>query len=452
MVVASPARSTVQPAIPPGLHLPVVVQTALFSQFRSWLLPLLRRRYGDVFTLRIAPNRLVVVLSRPGDIKTVFTGPASVFHAGEGNVILRPVMGEHSVLLVDEGEHRRVRKLLMPAFHGAALRGYQDLVTRLAKAEVRRWPTGRAFTSHDRMNALTLEIILQVVFGVTDPDRLDALRPLVRRIVAIGPVIMAGWFYPRLRNVGPWKRYRAVQRELDRVLYAEIAERRLADDLDQRDDVLSRLLRTTDDEAPDGGSDRLTDPELRDQLITLLLAGHETTATTLAWTLHELSRRPEALRAAQRAADEDDEEYLTAVTKEALRLRPVIYEVGRRLTEPADVGGYRIPAGSVVSPAIGLVQTDPAHYPDPEIFRPERFLDGQPAANTWIPFGGGVRRCLGAGFSLMEASVVLREVLRRYDVTPEKARPERQKARNITLVPARGARITVTPRRSATSG
>ncbi len=442
--------ATVAPTVaatdtPPGLRLPVLVQTVLFGQYRHRLLPLLRRRYGDIFTVRIAPaGRVIAVLARPEDIRTVFTGPANVFHAGEGNGILGPVMGQHSVLLVDEDKHRRVRRLLMPAFHGAALRGYQDLVGRLAVEEVSRWPAGRAFRSHDRMNALTLEIILQVVFGVTDPGRLATLRPLVRGIVAIGPMIMLGWFYPRLQKVGPWKRYMSFQNELDRVLYAEIAERRKADDLADRDDVLSRLLRTGTDD------DQLTDPELRDQLITLLLAGHETTATTLAWILHELARRPAELAAAQRAADAHDDEYLSAVAKEALRKRPVIYEVARKLTEPVDIGGYRLPAGTVVSPGIGLVQTDPAIYPEPEEFRADRFVDAQPPANTWIPFGGGVRRCLGAGFSLMEASVVLGEVLRRYDVRPDRARPEQQRARNITLVPARGARIVVTPRSGRT--
>jgi cytochrome P450 len=445
VAIRSDVPTTAQSATPPGLRLPVLVQTLLFGQYRSRLLPMLRRRYGDVFTMRIAPTgRLVVLLARPEDIRTVFTGPATVFHAGEGNAILGPVMGEHSVLLVDEDKHRRVRRLLMPAFHGAALRGYQDLVSRLAVAEVDRWPTGRTFRAHERMNALTLEIILQVVFGVTDQARLATLRPLVRGIVAIGPMIMLGWFYPRLQGIGPWKRYMAFQRELDRVLYAEIAERRQADDLADRDDVLSRLLRTDEADAPNDAG--LTDAELRDQLITLLLAGHETTATALAWCLHELARRPEVLRTAQRAADEHDDEYLSAVAKEALRKRPVIYEVARRLTQPVDIAGYRIPAGSVVAPGIGLVQTDPANYPEPDEFRPERFIGAQPAANTWIPFGGGVRRCLGAGFSLMEASVVLGEVLRRYDVRPDRARPEGQHARNITLVPARGARIAVTPR------
>jgi cytochrome P450 len=443
MAVVSNARPTVAP---PGPRLPVLVQTLLFGQYRHLLLPYLRRRYGDVFAVRIAPaSRTIVLLARPEDIRTVFAGSATVFHAGEGNAILGPIMGEHSVLLVDEDEHRRVRKLLMPAFHGSALRGYQDLVARLAKAEVDRWPAGRVFRGHDRMHALTLEIILQVVFGVTDPKRLAALRPLVRRIVAIGPLIMFGWFYPRLQRVGPWRRYMDVQRALDDVLYAEIADRRTADDLADRDDVLSRLLR--DDVS--GTDAPLTDAELRDQLVTLLLAGHETTATTLAWTLHELARRPEQLRAAQRAADAHDEEYLTAVAKEALRLRPVIYEVARKLKAPVDVGGHRLPAGAVVAPAIGLVQADAGHHPEPDDFRPERFLDGQPPANTWIPFGGGVRRCLGAGFSLMEASVVLGEVLRRFDIRPDRTRPERQQARNITLVPSRGARIAVTPRSPA---
>jgi cytochrome P450 len=292
------------------------------------------------------------------------------------------------------------------------------------------------------MHALTLEIILQVVFGVTDTARLAALRPLVRQVASVGTFTMMGLFDRRLRGIGPWRRFGEGLRALDALLYAEIAQRRAADDLAERDDVLSRLLRIDDE------GDRLTDAELRDQLVTLLLAGHETTATTLAWMLHELARRPAALRRAQRAADERDEEYLTAVAKEALRLRPVVYEVARKLTEPVVVGGHRIPAGAVVAPTIGLVQADPDNHPEPDAFRPERFLAGQPAPNTWIPFGGGARRCLGAGFSQLEAAVVLGEVLRRFDVAPDRRRREHRRAHNITLVPSRGARILVTPRRA----
>jgi cytochrome P450 len=447
MAIAPALSTTVDATLPPGPRLPVLIQTILFGQYRPRLVPLLRKRYGDMFTIRLAPgNRRLVLVARPADIKTVFSGPASVFHAGEGNVILGPIMGEHSVLLVDEDTHGRVRRLLMPAFHGAALRGYQDVVADIAGAEVRGWPTGRAFASHDRMHALTLEVIMRVVFGVVDERRLTALRPLVRGVVGIGPLIMLGWFYPKLQRVGPWRKYLAIQHELDRLLYAEIAQRRTATDLAERDDVLSRLLCTSVGE----GSDGLTDAELRDQLVTLLLAGHETTATTLAWAFHDLARNPEQLRAAQRAADgvNDDgsDEYLTAVVKESLRLHPVIYEVARRLTAPVEIGGYRLPAGVTVLPGIGLVQADERHHAHPREFRPERFLARQPAANTWIPFGGGVRRCLGAGFAQMEAVVVLREVLTRFDLRAEHAHQEPSKARNVTQIPAGGARIIVTPR------
>jgi cytochrome P450 len=435
-------------ALPPGPRLPVAVQTFLLTQRRQVAFPALRRRYGDVFTLQVAPgNRTIVLLSRPEDIRTVFTGSTSVFHAGEGNAILGPVMGEHSVLLTDEDAHRRVRTLLMPAFHGAALRGYQDLITRLAVQEAERWPTGLAFRASDRMAAVTLEIILQVVFGVTDPTRLDKLRPLVRGVADTGVVIMLSWFFPFLDRFGPWRRAAAGLAELDRLIYAEIDDRRGTPDLADRTDVLSRLLSTTDEQG-----DRLTDAELRDQLITLLLAGHETTATALSWALHELTRRPEQLHAAQRAADNGDDEYLTAVVKETMRLRPVIYQVSRKLTEPTEVAGYLLPEGTTVMPCIGLVQEDPENHPQPEEFRPQRFLDGQPPANTWIPFGGGARRCLGAGFSLLEATIVLREVLRRHDVAPDRPEPEGQHVRHITLVPAKGARIVVTARAADTPG
>jgi cytochrome P450 family 135 len=422
--------------LPPGPRLPVGVQTLLFGKYRHRYLPAMHRRYGDLFTLRIAPHaRRLVLISKPEDIRTVFTGATDVFHAGEGNAILGPVMGDHSVLLLDESEHLRIRQLLMPAFNGAALRGYRDLVAGLARSEVRRWPTGRAIRAHDRMSALTLEVILQVVFGVTDERRLAELRPPVGRVVAINPIVMLGWFYPRLQRVWPWRQFADIQREFDRLLYAEIAARRQAD-LTDRTDVLSQLLA--------GGG--LTDAEIRDNLVTLLLAGHETTATALAWALHELARRPDVLRQAQRAADEGDDAYLEAVAKESLRRHPVIYEVARKLKAPVEVGGYRLPAGATVMPAIGIVQSDPVHYPDPDDFDPTRFLGAPLPANTWIPFGGGVRRCLGAGFSLMEATEILREMLRVYDVAPARPRPERPVSRNVTLAPSRGTQVIVTAR------
>ncbi|PRX45096.1 cytochrome P450 [Prauserella shujinwangii] len=425
---------------PPGPRLPLALQTVLFGSFRHRWLPRLRRRYGDVVRLRIYPERSVVSLSDVEHIRAVFAGPASVFHAGEGNIILKPAMGEHSVLLTDEDVHLRARKLLMPAFNGAALRGYRDLVTGLATAEVERWPEGRAFSSHARMQSLTLEVILRVVFGVGEGPRLDELRTLLSRIVDVGPVDLIGWHNPGLQRYGPWRRYALAQRRVDELLYAEIADRRRATDLDSRQDVLSRLLTVP------GEDDRLSDAELRDQLVTLLLAGHETTATALAWAFHELARDPAVLTAATRAADEGDEKYLEAVAKEAMRLHPVISEVARKLTRDVEIGGYRIPAGHTVMPSIALVHADPGHHGDPARFRPERFLDGGPPAGTWLPFGGGVRRCLGAGFSLLESTIVLRAVLSRFHLAPDRPRPEPVRARNITMVPGRGARLVVTAR------
>jgi cytochrome P450 len=420
-------------SLPPGPRLPTLVQTLMFVRDRRNTMARLRRRFGDTFVMRIAPGgRVFVMVSTPEHFKEVFTGPAEVFHAGEGNAILRPVMGEHSVLLVDEDQHQRARKLLMPPFNGAALRAYAPMVSELAAEQVSGWPTGRPIRSLERMQQLTLEVILRVVFGMTGGQRLTELRPLVGKLVDIGPMVLMGWFYPRLQQHGPWRRYAAVQRQVDELLYAEIAERRQAPD---GDDVLSRLLR--------GGG--LSDAELRDQLVTLLLAGHETTATALGWTMHELARRPATLRKAQQAADTGDEEYLTAVVKEAMRLRPVIAQVARLLTEPAEIAGYRLPAGVTVAPSISLAHADRTNYDSPGEFRPERFIGEAPPANTWIPFGGGIRRCIGAGFSLMEGTAILREILTRYDIRSS-AKEEPPRPRNITHVPGKGAKVVLTER------
>jgi cytochrome P450 len=294
------------------------------------------------------------------------------------------------------------------------------------------------------MNALTLEVILQVVFGVTDESRLAELRPLVNRTVNVSPAVFLGWGFPRLQRFGPWRRAFENQAALDHVIYAEIAARRAADDLDTRTDVLSRLLLVRDDE--DSTDTGLTDEELRDQLVTLLLAGHETTATALAWTLHELGKDPAQEQKARHAATSGDDAYLEAVLKESMRLHPVIPMVVRHLMEPATVGGIDLPAGANVAASIILAHSSETSHPDHTAFRPERFLEGEVAANTWIPFGGGVRRCIGAGFSLMEGVAVLREVLTAYDVRVPAGSRDVPKVRNITSVPRNGARIVVTCR------
>ncbi len=424
--------------LPPGPRLPMLVQTYAFGRYRHRWLPALRRRYGDVFTVRIAPGgRRLVLVAEPGVIRDVFARSATSFHAGESNGVLEPLLGSHSLLLIDEDEHLAIRKQLMPAFNGAALRGYRDLVAGITKQHLADWPTGVPVAMHPYLQRVTLDVIMQVVFGVTDPDRLATLRPLVERVVLVGPFLMLAGYYPRLRRYGPWRRHLEIQHRLDEELYAEIAERRAASPLDEGRDVLTRLL-TTGAEWPD--------ELLRDQLITLLLAGHETTATSLSWTFHELARSPEVQRAARDAASAGDDAYLSAVAKESLRVHPVIYEVGRLLTEPATVAGYDLPAGVTVMPAIGLVHADDAHHPDPERFRPERFLgDDPPSTHIWLPFGGGARRCIGAGFSLMESEVILREMLTRFEIRPETAEPEAPITRNVTLAPKRGARVVLSP-------
>ncbi|HET6937042.1 MAG TPA: cytochrome P450 [Nocardioides sp.] len=429
--------------LPPGPTWPALVQTVALLRFRHRFHPYLHQRYGDTYTVRLMPRgRPLVFFTRPEHAKEIFAGDPEIFHAGKGNAILGPVMGEHSLLLQDGAEHKRARKLLMPAFNGHALRTYQELVSDLARDEVAHWPVGRTFRSHDRMNVLTLEVILRVVFGVTDEERLAALRPRVNATVNVSPAVLLVWTFPALHRIGPWKAAVQNQVELDELMYAEIRERRTAPDLAERTDVLSRLIR----EGQEAG-DPLSDIELRDQLVTLLLAGHETTATALAWALYELGRHPELMRRTQVAADARDangDAWLDAVLKESLRLHPVIPMVVRTLTKPQTIAGVDIPRGATVGPSILIAHSREDNYPDPERFDPDRFLGHTPPTNTWIPFGGGVRRCIGAGFAMMEGVAVLREVFRAVDVTA--VGTDEPRVRNITSVPTNGARIKVTPR------
>ncbi len=422
--------------LPDGPRWPAFAQTLMFMGARKIFAPRWQRRYGDVFSIHVAPAGRAVVVSRPEHIREVFSGPADVFHAGEGNAILGPIMGEHSVLLLDEAEHLAARKRVMSAFHGEAIARWGPVVEQLAADSVAAWPVDAPFAVHPHMNDISLEVILRIVFGMTDEARLAQMRPLLKRLVRIGPVIFLGWLYPRLDNIGPWKRFNDVKRRTDALIHREIAERRGVADLAARTDVLSKLLVAAPDQS---------DAELRDHLVTLLLAGHETTASTLAWTCHDLARRPEVLAKTQRAADAANDEYLEAVIKESMRLRPVIGEVARRLNKPATVAGYDLPAGVVVFPSIELVQRRASVYPSPEEFRPERFLEGNPPPATWIPFGGGIRRCLGAALAMVEAKAVLKVVMRSVDISPV-GREEWPRARNVTTIPARGARIISRPR------
>jgi cytochrome P450 family 135 len=423
--------------LPPGPSLPMPVQTALVWTRPHRFLHECHRRYGDVFTVRAAPMGTMVYLADPALIRTVFAGDPAVYHAGEANSIMRGVLGDSSVLVVDEAEHRARRRELLPPFHRDAVRRQAELMAEIADADVARWPIGPEFAVAPRMSAITLEVILRIVIGADDPVRLAALRRSLPAVVDMNLLDVTGMMKPELLRYPPWFGVRRRRAEADRLLYAEITARRADPGLAGRTDVLSMLVR-------EGG---MTDRQLRDQLMTLLLAGHETTATGLSWALERLTRTPDVLARAVRAARDDDTEYLDALVRETLRIRPVVHEVARTLTEPVDLGPYRIPAGAMVMPTIGLVHRRPDLYPEPERFDPERMRGATPSPVEWLPFGGGGRRCLGATFAQVEMRVVLREVLRRVELAGTDAPGEQQRVKHVTLVPSDGARIRVTARR-----
>jgi cytochrome P450 family 135 len=420
--------------LPPGPRVPGVVQTALFSH-RDRITPWLRKRYGDVIAVSVLGRPSVLVCGAELT-RSVLSGEPKTFHAGEGRIQgIRNVMGERSVVTTDEAEHQRLRKLLVPPFNGAALRGYQTMMNELAAREIGRWPIGTPFAAQPRMNAVTLEMMLRVVLGLTEGPQLDALRIPFSRLVSASMAVYAGEVVPPLQRVGPWKRFRQLRDHIDDALYAEIRARRSAGQTVDRGDVLSQLIATQVD------GDRLSDTELRDQMVTLLLAGHETTAITLSWTLHDLAHNPALQEKAIAAVDSGDDKYFEAVIKESMRLHPVFYAVARRLTHDIELGGYRIPAGYTVFAGIGPVQSDPGQHADPHVFRPERFFDGSATATNWLPFGAGVRRCLGGGFAMMESTAILREVLLNYRLAPGRGRAENARARHVVYIPSHGARI-----------
>lgn len=428
-------RTTGNGALPPGPPLPVLAQTPLLWLHRQRFLPAMRRRYGDVFTLRILPVGPAVYLADPLLVKEVFTGSTKVLHAGEGNAVLGAILGERSVLLLDEDEHLAERKRMLPAFHGERVARTVDLMAELTREEVACWPRGEDFELLGRMQELTLDIIVRVVFGVTDKAAAAPLAAALRDVVDIKP-----WHFPalineRIGNAAPWRVLKRRRARADRLIAAQV-ERHLAEGgLEERDDVLSMLLLSSGGDAA----------AARDQLMTLLLAGHETTASGLAWTFERLLRTPEALEKVQAGLDQDRDPYRDAVVKESLRVRPVIHDVARRLTEPFTIGGWDLPAGTVVLPSIGLLHADDALHPDAAAFRPERWLgdDAPGSAYAWIPFGGGTRRCLGATFATTEMATVLRTVLQEVQLEAPDPRPEPQHMSHITIVPSRGARVRV---------
>jgi cytochrome P450 len=392
--------------------------------FLAWC----QRRLGDCFAIYAPPFGKLVYVADPAEIKRIYLGDPTRFHAGEANkTVLEPVLGKHSLLVLDEDEHLRERKLLLPHLHGDSVRRYTDTMAAIAAAEVDTWSVGQRIAMRPAMQRIGLETILRGVIGVSDPGRLARLREVLPRVAAASPVNQLVWKLPWLGRVGPWKRYKQALEAANAALYEEIAARRRDP---SGDSTLSLLV-------ADGS---MTDAQLRDELMTMLLGGYDTTSTALAWAFERLVRHPDALA---RAASGDDA-YLDAVVKETLRLRPILADPGRTVTSETEVAGYRVPAGTMVLPARGLVQKAQRHYgADALEFRPERFLEGSPPSYTWIPFGSGVRRCVGAALASLEMKVVLREVLARVQLAPGRPDDEDTRMRGVMMLPAHGAEVVV---------
>ena len=429
-----PAAAT---SAPPALPGPAIAQTVaaftLGERFDRWVM----RNYPPVLRMKVVGVGEIVALRDPGAIRDLFTAPAGAVTSGEINGRVLPVLSRGSVMLLEGEEHLRTRKLLLPPFHGDAIRGYETLIERIAADEVARWPRGTELALHPRMQAIALEVILEVVLGVSDDARRRRLRAVLPRVLEANPLAfliegrlpwLADGAIGRLR---PWVRRR---REAAALLRAEIVAHRAGEG---RGDVLATLVDARDE---DGGG--LSDEELVGQLLTLLLAGHETTAASLAWCFERLLRHPAALARLREELDRGDDAYLDAVIKETMRQRPVVEVVWRVLAEDREIGGWWLPAGTVVVPVIRAVAQEA--FADPYEFRPERFLDGEVEPYSHIPFGGGPRRCLGASFATLEMKTVLRTVLESVELSAADAAPERaDRLRRFTTAPARGSRVVV---------
>ncbi len=438
-------------SLPPGPRFPRWVQTLGFMAGGVRYLEWCRRRYGDVVTMGTLFDRRFVMLFDPGAVKEVFQGSAAGLHAGEANALLGPIVGERSVLLLDGPEHLRHRRLMLPPFHGQRMLAHVETMRQCTDDEIDRWPVGEPFTLLTSMQALTLRVILRAVFGYTPGAEEDELARRLRAMVeplsrARGILVLNAVMRGR-RERATAQRFEASKRAVDELIYAEIGRRRDDPELGERDDVFSALLMARDEEG-----EALTDQEIRDELLTLLLAGHETTATGLAWTfdlvLHDARVRAQAM--------EGDDRYLDAVVKESLRIRPVIPGVGRVVRDrPFRVGGYEVPVGVEINPSIRTMHRRADLYPNPAAFSPERFLsDDPPDTYTWVPFGGGTRRCLGASFAQTEMRVVLSRVLERAALAPVDPEVAPGQFRAITIAPKGGVQVRQDrpPRPATTTG
>jgi cytochrome P450 family 135 len=434
-------------AFPPGPSEAPAIQTARWLLRPIAFMESARRRFGDTFSVRfLGFERPMVMLSDPEAIRALYTAHEHGLPPGR-TIALLPVMGPGSVLLLEGREHLARRKLMLPPFHGERMRSYETTVRAVTERELDSWSEDRPFAIHPRMQSVTLEVILSAVFGVTDPARSERLRerlPLLLGETSSPALQFRVLLSRRFRRGDPLARLGELLREIDELLLAEIAERRADPAHSEREDILSLLVAARFEDGAE-----MSDREVRDQLVTLLLAGHETTATALAWTFDLLLGNPATLTRLTAEIDAGEEDtYLRAVISESLRLRPVVPLAGRRLASDLNVNGLSLPAGTDVTPAIWLTHTRADLYPEPYAFRPERFLEESPTTYGWIPFGGGIRRCLGAAFAEMEMRVVLEAVLKRRALRPASSHAERVTRRNVTFSPRNGTLVRSKPRKA----
>jgi cytochrome P450 len=428
--------------------MPSLLQTLGIWSRPTAILERARARYGSRFTVQLLGQPPAVIVSDPEEIKQIFQAPPDVLHPGEGAKILEPLVGSHSVILLDEQPHLEQRKLLLPAFHGERMHALAGLMAELTEREVASWPREQAIELHPRLQRLTLEIILRAVFGLDSGPRLDALRELLTQLLSFSesPLSLLPPPPPWLARFTPMAAFERANQQIDALIAELIAERRSEHD-SEREDVLALLLTATHE---DGSP--MSSKELRDELMTALVAGHETTASQLAWAFERLTRE-HAVRERLCAEIDDaaDDDYLTATINEIMRLRPVLPNAEPRLVKkPVQIGPVRYPPGVALLASAYLVHHDPQIYPQPHAFRPERFLESEggqaPGTYTWIPFGGGRRRCIGASFALLEMKIALRTVLSKCELHAVGDRAERTRRRSITISPAGGSRVILSDR------
>ncbi len=441
--------------LPPSLPLPMLVQSALWVRNPVQVLHYLQSHYGPTFRVKL-PVHDVVMITEPEPIRTMFASKGDDMHAGRVNRILRAIVGDHSVLLLDGSEHMRHRKLLLPSFHGERMRFYGETMAEITRQSIAEWPKQAVFSLHEKTQDITLEIILRTVFGISDGPQMHELKQQLQQLLKIGenplwlPLMAALAVDGEREKRQPWKWLLRDRNRTDALLYKQIAARRVEAEKD-RSDVLAMLLKAQDEQ----GSG-LSDAELRDELMTALVAGHETTATALAWAFERVLLHPaiygrlkqEVQQAGGKSAPPEKLAalpYLDATVKEVLRLRPVIPFIGRVLQQPMRLAGYDLPKGTAVAACIYLAQRNPAVYKDPEEFLPDRFLSGQPDPASFLPFGGGIRRCIGAAFALYEMKIVMGTILAHTELALEKPQPLPIVRRAITFWPKGGTRIRQSP-------